>query len=46
MLYISFFIDFNLSLIKKFEKFKKRIRFELKTATRDVLFKQKKLKKH
>ena len=33
-------------IIKKFEKFKKRMRSELEAAIRDVLFKQKKLKKH
>ena len=29
----------NLFLIKKFEKFKKRVKFELKIATRNILFK-------
>ena len=29
----------NLFLIKKFERFKKRMRFELEIAIRDILFK-------
>ena len=41
-----FFIILIFLIIKKFEKFKERIRFELKIVIYNVLFKQKKLKKH
>ena len=34
-----FYFYFYFFLIKKFEKFKKRVRFKLKVAVRDVLFK-------
>ena len=37
MLY--FFRYVNLFLIKKFERFKERVRFEFEIAIRDVLFK-------
>ena len=37
MLYFFCYIDFF--LIKKFERFKKRVKFEFEIATRNVLFK-------
>ena len=35
----SYFHSIDLFLIRKFERFKKRIRFELEVATREILFK-------
>ena len=46
MLFFRFNYKINFYLMKKFEKFKERIRFKLEIAIRDILFRQKDLKTH
>ena len=43
---LCFFHYINFFVIKKFEGFKKRVKSKFEVAICDVLFKQKKLKKH